>query len=378
MTGTPFTSESGGKPLPRAVIRASERARKLQEQQRERAGKAPEDLSGDEPAATKTPATTGPAAKGADATPNATPPVEPKPAAEVKPAADGSAATPPAPASTDGLQNGLFNGKDAKFWHDRYTSTLGVLRAERAQHEQETLRLGDELAQAQVQLATKAAKAPAAVKLDEYMTAEQIETLGEDKAQEILALARKVAAEQVESHVNAALKPLQEREQRRTQNQIATERQRVFDEIAEAVPNWEAINASDDWKEWCLEYDKELGKVRQKVINEAMADFESGPLIGLFSKFEKAQPAPAVTPGAKPPVQPKASASGGNQPPVNDDPGDDDPDDPDAGKPLTRAMVTKLYTKLAIDRSLSDRQREERRKKLDERVRKAQQSGQLA
>lgn len=248
---------------------------------------------------------------------------------------------------------------------------MGVLRAEREQSALKLDELAEQLADAKLQLATATTPKRDGPKLDEYLSAEKIAAIGEDKAAEILELAHRVASEEVERRVKEAIKPMQEREERRSNQRHQEERQRVLRELTEAVPDWEAVNASDEWKDYCLEFDRELGEKRQAVIERAMRTYESGPLIALFRKFDTTQAPPAVPPGSKPPVVPREAAGGGNTPPAPTPPGD-----PDAG-PLTRAKVRELYTNLAKRRDLSAAQREAESKKLDERVRRAQESGEL-
>ena len=364
MNGAPSTSDVGGKRLPKQVQARMARAAALQAQNRgesaDPSGEQDDGTNrGSPPAAAPSPAATPQAA---------TPPVPP--AGVTDGAMAPSPATPPA---SDGAQNGLFQGKTAEHWAGRYTSTLGVLRAERAQNAAKIDELSEQLAESQMQLAQAKAPKAAAPKLEDYLSAEQIASLGDDKAAELLALAHRVAQEQVQTAVAAAIKPLQDRDQRRITQQANQERVRVLSELSEAVPDWEAINASELWKDFCLERDSETGEVRQEVIKRAMASHESGPLIALFRKFEKLQPPPAVPPGSAPPVQPRRDAASGNNPPATPSPADDDAD----GGPISRDWVKKAYTDLAIRRDLSDKQRAEARTALDAKVKRAQEAGQL-
>jgi hypothetical protein len=373
MNGAPAsTSEVGGKPLPRAVRKAHARALELQKQQRERDGTPPETDPAPQATGTSTPASPAVAAPVAPVVAPAAVTPEPVPQA---PTAE-KPVVPPAPSEPVSIS--LFEGKDAKYWHDRYTSTLGVLRKERETHDGELERVASQLATAQAQVATATAPRANDRKLDDYLTAEQIANLGEDRAADVLQIAQSIARDEVSRIVKAELEPIRQRQEVQQRQVVRDSRQRVFAEIASAVPDWEVINDSPEWQSWCLQEDPNLGMQRQQVIVNAMSSNNSRPLINLFKQFlseNTAPPPPPPPPPPAPPVHPRANGASGNAPPAPQV--EDDDEQGEEGPITSRAQVTKLFTKLALDRKLSDAQREKARERLSARVKRAQDSGQL-
>lgn len=379
----PVVTSGSEKPLPKQVRAMRDRAQSLQDERKKgiSAPSAPAtDATKDgqsQPAATPAPA----------AAPNAAPaPAAPSPAGTPTPDQGASAPSPltaaPKPAGNDG-PIALVEGKDAKHWNDRYKSTLGVLRAERENFDREKEQLEEQVANLQIELAQARQPAATAPKLDEFLSAEQIAQLGDDRAAEVLELAMKVAKQQVEAQVKPLLDAAKQREERATHREMTAARRQMWDTLVDAVPEWKAINDSHEFKAYCLEFDDDWNEQRQERIQRAMASNDGRMLAGVFTKFLKMQPAPAADTRVDPPVHPSAAAAGGAgsaspaPAPAGGSGPTDDGSDPYDVAITSRKQITDLYTKLARDRNLSDKAREAKRRLLDTRVNEARASGRI-
>jgi len=268
----PQTATSLEKPLPRAIVRQSERVAQIV-------------------AESQTP---GPS--------DATPPASNEPAivpVEPSPPAPQIAAAPPA----DPRES------DPDYWKQRYLVTQGIVERERRDRvarerelQRETDQLRNELRTAQQAQPT----APAEIDLTKYFTPEQIAQYGEEQCKTLAGVADRVAREQVQASVAAELKPIQERQERDAQ-EGQRERAAVFyDALAALVPDYEAINATDGWKEWLGVADEASGYLRNDLLQRHAGSLDAARVGRMFNEY-KATLTPA-TPQAVPPV---AVRSGG-------------------------------------------------------------------
>jgi len=167
--------------------------------------------------------------------PETTPtPVETPPPAPIDPAAD--------PRETDPL-----------YWKQRFKVTEGVLRSERTQRQTEATETNRRLTELQEQVHTLQAATPKAddeIDVTQFFTADQIEQFGEDQCKAMARAATKSAKAEVQTAIDAAIKPLKE-QNTRTEAQTAAEKQHAFtDKLAELVPNYAEIDVDPAWLAW--------------------------------------------------------------------------------------------------------------------------------
>jgi len=361
MNGAPSVSTDGPR-LPRQVQQRAKLAERLQKQQQER-------LNGSDPSSQTPPpapaATDDP--KAASAPESNTPPDARRAPIEQPPTPDG-AEVPGAAAVNGADPGGEQLDPAAKHWRNRYHSVMGVLRTERERHSGEVGELNLRIAELQSQLAQAKTSTgqPADLKLEDYFSAEQIDALGEDRAAEMLRLSQRLARQQVQQQVEAALEPIRQREkldrervQRTQQQQQEDARQAMFDAMTEAVPNWVEINKTEGWLRWLAVFDEQALRTRDQILQEALAVNDAVPVITLLRRYT------ADTQGAraKPPVLPAANDVGGGPPGAAAQ--------PEPEERLTPAEVKRMYTRIATDRTITDAERDKRRAELDARVKKA-------
>lgn len=340
--------------LPAAVRRQVERAKRLQQQQAAASGEqAPEDAT---------------AQDKAQQAEQASQPVESKQESQSLPqdkeqeqqkqAAQQSTQTPAQTA--DPREN------DPSYWKQRFNSTMGILRREREDRVAEEKRLNQEIAALRAEVAKlKAQESRSTIDLSEYFTAEQIEEIGEARAIELVEMARKVAESEVKRRVEQELEPIK---QSQTHEQTVRQRRAVqafHDALTGAVPNWQEINAMEDWLAFLGEEDEKTGLVRQEIIDMAQSRWDPRPVIALLKEFLAASGL-SSTANQKPSVQPTASAATRFEPPTEEQ---------EPERVPTMAEIKRMYTDLAMNRKITEKERMKRLAELDSMYKRAQRIG---
>lgn len=253
--------------LPRQVIRAGERARALLTKP-----SVPTD-------ADPTPAEKADAA--APATETTTPP-------------------PPADVPRDPREN------DPAYWRQRFNVTDGMWKAERRKHAEtvqtkdaEIQRLTAEVARLQQQ------QAPAQVDLTKYLTAEEIEALGEDQARTMVSMAERLVADRVRAEIDAKVPALPAA----APAPAGPSKAELFIEaLDEQVPTWRDINEDARWLKFLTERDDATGMRRQSIVDAAQQDGDATPVVNLLRQFIAAMNPVPVNP--QPSVVPNGTAAG--------------------------------------------------------------------
>lgn len=245
---------------------------------------------------------------------------------------------------------------DVAYWKQRFSSTQGILRREREERIAMERKHAEEIAALRAELAKlKEAASQKTLDLSAYLTAEQVEQLGEDKAAEMVALAKKVAEDEVRRRVEAELGPIREAQQRESRARQRELANKFHDDLSEAVPNWQEINAMEDWLDFLGQEDERTGLVRQDIIDMAQARYDARPIIALLREFMRVKGmvrdgAPAVTP------QSTAAAGRANA--------SVEPEEPK--RILTPQEIKRRYTEIAMNKRLSDKDRMKQLAELDE------------
>lgn len=251
---------------------------------------------------------------------------------------------------------------DPAYWKQRFSSTMGILRREREDRIAESKRLTERIASLEAELAkAKEAAASSTIDLSEYLTAEQIEELGEQKATEMVLLARKVAESEVKRRVEAALAPIQERQRHEQSIRQRELLQRFHDDLTDAVPSWQEINRGEDWLAWLGGHDERTGLVRQEIIDMAQERLDAKPIIALLKEFLAYSGVSLPQHGAKT-VSPKASAAAGRA--------ESQEASQDAVRPMTPQEIRRRYTEIATNKRLTEKERMKQLAELEESYRR--------
>ena len=80
------------------------------------------------------------------------------------------------------------------------------------------------------------------------------------------------------------------------QNQTVTNRAAYNAGLTAAVPNWEQINATPEWRSWLAEYDPLIGSTRQAAVSAAYDAYDVPRTVAFLQKYIQVRPAPARTP----------------------------------------------------------------------------------
>ncbi len=245
---------------------------------------------------------------------------------EIIPTGDAAPATPPAAALAPPAEPQAAapaadpRDSDPSYWKQRFSVTEGILRRERTDRATERDSLYQRIAKAEDDLRTLQATAKPAddvIDLALFYTPAQIEQYGEEQCRVMATTALRAARQTAQASIDAAVRPLQERQERQQTDSAAEARQGFEDALTEQLPNWREIDADNRWRAWLAEED-ENEVVRQTVLNVYL---QKGNAVGAARMMKKwiatVAPAPAAaTP--TPPITPSGSGAnpeGGNAPP---------------------------------------------------------------
>jgi len=247
-------------------------------------------------------------------------PADPSGPAETPPtgAANPSASTPPVdlPPAEPASPTIADLQKQVSELEQKNRSLGGRLNAQAEERRTERAGFQQKLTELQEQIRNLQTKQPPAeIDLSAHFTAEEIEVLGKTQCTAMIATARRIAQENIDAAVEAAVKPLREKQAATEQSAADSDDERYFAELLALVPDWDAINKSDGWLEWLEQVDEGTGIQLQKILNNHHTLRNAKQVAKVFKRYLKeAAPAPSVPT----PVPPVAARSNGAQP--NGDP----------------------------------------------------------
>lgn len=307
MQASPATNETR---LPRAVL---ERSRLIEERIRARS----------EPG-------TDPASDAPPAPPSAT---------NANPAETDPPPPPPAP-PTDPREN------DPAYWKQRFKVTEGVLRSERADRINSERALTQQITELQAQnRELQANAAPTEIDLGQYLTKEQLETLGEDEAKAVASVAHRAAQAAVQKVVDAQIKPLHTQQAADAETAAREARQHFVDKLIELVPDFQEVDETDGWKAWLAEDDPATGVQRQRLLDVHVEKQNAAGVAKMFGAYKA-----TLAPPPAPPVAPNGNGAipNGELPPAN----------PRALMPPSPAEVRDFYKRASLGK-VKDQERKE-------------------
>lgn len=204
-------------------------------------------------------------------------------------------APPLQPATTDN------DDLPAAEWKNRYLSMKGRWEAGQrniGSMQEQMSQLGDELMRTQQLLRGQAPEqrttTPSNNKL---ITAEDEQAYGP----ELIDLARRAAAETLGPEIDALRNENKTLKNRVTQ----TAQGEVKSELTSAVPNWQAINKSPEFKNWLRLRNVYTGEVRQQMLNEAYSAADAPKVVAFFKDFLREGVATGQVPAATQLEQPQ-------------------------------------------------------------------------
>lgn len=235
---------------------------------------------------------------------------------------------------------------DPAYWKQRFKVTEGVLRREREERTAGERTLTQRITELQAQIRELQASAPPTeIDLGQYLTKEQLETLGEDEAKAVASVAHRAAQMAVQKVVDAQIKPLHEQQAADADSELRAARQRFVDKLIELVPDFEEVDASDGWKAWLAEDDPATGVQRQQLLNVHVEKQNAAMVARMFDAYSATLARPPV-----PPVAPNGSGAipQGDLPPAN----------PSALMRPTAQEVRDFYKRAALGK-VKDQERKE-------------------
>ena len=177
---------------------------------------------------------------------NAPPPVPPS---ESQPGGE----TPPAPPAPPPTNGGDPRENDPTYWKQRFQVLQGMLRSNQERSAAQVSELERKITELQAQVSSReASRAPEKIDLKAYFTPEQIERFGEEQCEAMARTAMTAAAQQAQALIEAQVKPMQEREQRQAQRTQADNEAAFWEKLAELYPDYQEVNARQDWLEWLV------------------------------------------------------------------------------------------------------------------------------
>lgn len=213
---------------------------------------------------------------GAAPNPDTAAPTEPP---DPSPAPAPQASTNLPPASTPAAVSAELEDENSGSWKQRYARMQGRYNASQKQlgeMQEQMTQLGNELLFAQNQ-ARKAAPVQQPEPLPSYLTEQDVQNYGD----ELVDFAQRAAVHAVAPHLRHI-----QAENADLRGELAQERRRRLDQQVEiGVPNYREIDQDPRWHRWLLGIDVLSGRVRQQLLDEAIATAQAPRVISFFRGF---------------------------------------------------------------------------------------------
>lgn len=202
----------------------------------------------------------------------------------------------PAPVrQQDKPKESVTDENSAEHWKKRFTGlkqthdeTVSGLRQTIAGQNQRISEM-----ERQIQALSAAKPAPEAAKPDKVDVGDVLSVLTDKEREEfdagyvdmIARIAQRIASKSTGEAVNQVKSRVDAIE-----SVAAVSQQRQFwqaiDDPVEGFPEWEKLNAMDEFKNWAFGRDPLTGKIRQDIINSAQETLNPEPIIALYRQFQ--------------------------------------------------------------------------------------------
>jgi len=228
-------------------------------------------------------------------------------------------------------------------WKSRYMGLQGRFTASQktiGEMQEQMNQLGNEVLQAQQWASRQSRPAPAPP--SSYVTEKDVQDYGTD----LVDFTQRAAVQAVTPHLQAL-----EQQNVELQRRLADEeRSRLDMRVEAAVPNYREIDRDPRWLQWLLGIDLLSGRVRQQLLNEAIASANAPRVISFFNGFRQeeaatghSEPAPSsmrAMPVREPAIDLGSLAAPGRARPATGG----DASMPSDRPTYTRAQIAQLYS----------------------------------
>lgn len=132
------------------------------------------------------------------------------------------------------------------------------------------------------------------IKTEDTVTDKDGDVFGADLVEMVQRVARsefsKLSKAFLAAELDKRLTPLREQVGSVAQAQATSAEDGFWSELGRQVPDWESINAEQDWIEWLRQENQETGVVRQAVLDNAQKHLDIKRIVGLFNAYKKTKP----------------------------------------------------------------------------------------
>ncbi len=235
----------------------------------------------------------------------------PAPAETPEPSPGAPAVSTPAPAPTAAdFGSSEPQTDEGKYWRQRFKVTEGLFRAARDRTANDLEARDAQIAELRAEVARLKSAQPVETKsqdLSQFLTAEQIEALGEDQARAMADTALKAARAEAQALVEAQLAPIKARHEAAEQREARQKSDAFMDALDAGVPTWREIDKDPRWLAFLDGEDEPTGLQRQVVIDNAKEAMNARPIVRLLKAFQASLGAMDTPPQT---VMPSATAAG--------------------------------------------------------------------
>lgn len=215
------------------------------------------------------------------------------------------AAPVPAPAPAE-------PSKDAAYWEQRFKTVAGMYQKTVPELQAQLAELQKSVAATQQQLAAKPEpKSPEQPVVDP----KDVAAFGEDLVEMVQRQAKTIYSAMA-AQVNDLVARFEQRvtalEQQVTgvaKKADTSIEQQFYMTLSKLVPDWEAVNESQEWLAWLAQVDPVYGAPRQAALDAAFNRFDVERVASVFDAFKASRPAPAPAPSLANQVAPSTSGT---------------------------------------------------------------------
>lgn len=208
-------------------------------------------------------------------------------------------------------------------WKSKYLTLQGMFNADVPRLNGQVKELKGQLTALQAQL-TEAQKVKTATPKASSVTSKDAEAFGSDlldvikrQSEDVLSVAQAGWDEQ-RQQLESRIAELTAQTGNVVEQKATDDRARYLANLANLVPDWEAINSDAQFLAWLAEVDPLSGLQRQAYLNNAFQTFDAGRTATLFTAWKSAQvpPAPAAKTAAQQQLERQQQPGGSKATPI--------------------------------------------------------------
>jgi hypothetical protein len=173
---------------------------------------------------------------------------------------------------------------DEQSWEHRYKSMKGRYDQSQNQLREQGQRIADLEAYIQQQQRPAPAQHQPAHAQQRYITPQEEQEWGSEFVDVVGRRAKEIAAEET-AQLRAEIDQLKGQVQNVGSHVVNTAKQQLKVALAEQVPNWEAINTSEQFLNWLALPDSYSGVIRQKLLRQAYERNDTPRVVAFFQGF---------------------------------------------------------------------------------------------